>query len=307
MNLLVPTDGQPFPIDQTDAFRLIADFAYDWEMWLRSRERETLYVSPSCERITGYRPATFLADPGMLTAIVHPNDRAAYTHHLQHEFTHPDALTLEFRIVTSTGEECWISHVCQPVHGADGRWLGRRASNRDVTDRVHAEEAYRNLVDHSLQGLMIFQDGLLVFANQAAAEMTGFSQAELLQWRAEDMVGQIHADDRAFVWKRFQERVAGKSLPHHYGFRFVRKDSVVRHWEIFSSMVDYRGKPAIHVALLDVTERQEAQAGKDSALAELRESEKRYRSRLAGARDTARRLAATQLPDGNDCSLASDP
>ena len=146
---------------------------------------------------------------------------------------------------------------------------------------MHAEEAYRNLVDHSLQGLMIFQDGLLVFANQAAAEMTGFSQAELLQWRAEDMVGQIHADDRAFVWKRFQERVAGKSLPHHYGFRFVRKDSVVRHWEIFSSMVDYRGKPAIHVALLDVTERQEAQAGKDSALAELRESEKRYRSRLA--------------------------
>lgn len=280
MNLLVPTDGQQIPIDQTDAFRLIADFAYDWEMWL-GPQRETLYVSPSCQRITGYRPATFLADPGMLTALIHPDDRAAFTHHLEHEFSHSEALTLEFRIVTRTGEECWISHVCQPVHGADGRWLGRRASNRDITDRVRAEEAYRNLVDHSLQGLVIFQDGLLVFANQAAAEMTGFSQAELLHWRAEDMVGQIHSDDRAFVWKRFQERVAGKSLPHHYGFRFVRKDGVVRHWEIFSSMLDYWGKPAIHVALLDVSERHEAEAEKEQALAELRASETRHRRRSA--------------------------
>ena len=280
MNLLVPTDGQPFPIDQADALRLIADFAYDWEMWL-GPQRETLYVSPSCQRITGYRPTAFLADPGMLTAIVHPNDRDAYAHHLEHEFSHPEALTMEFRIVTRAGEECWISHVCQPVHGADGRWLGRRVSNRDVTDRVRAEEAYRNLVDHSLQGLVIFQDGLLVFANQAASEMTGFSQAELLHWRAEDMVSQIHADDRAFVWKRFQERVAGKSLPHHYGFRFVRKDGVVRHWEIFSSMLDYRGKPAIHVALLDVSEQYEAEAEKERALAELQASEARHRRRSA--------------------------
>ncbi len=280
MNLLVSTDGQPFPIDQADALRLIADFAYDWEMWLGPR-REALYVSPSCERITGYRPATFLADPGMLTAIVHPDDRDAFAHHLEHEFAHPEALTLEFRIITRTGETRWINHVCQPVYAADGHWLGRRASNRDATKRVRAEEAYRNLVDHSLQGLVIFQDGLLVFANQTASEMTGFSLEELLHWRAENMVEQIHADDRAFVWARFQDRVAGKTVPHHYGFRFVRKDGVVRHWEIYSSMFDYRGKPAIHVSLLDVSEREEAAAGKDRALTDLEKSEARYRRRFA--------------------------
>lgn len=280
MNLLVPTDGQQIPIDQTDAFRLIADFTYDWEMWL-GPQRELLYISPSCERITGYRPAAFLADHGMLTAIVHPDDREAFSRHLEHEFHHSEPLTFEFRIVTRTDEPRWINHVCQPVHSADGRWLGRRASNRDDTARVRAEEAYRNLVDHSLQGLVIFQNGLLVFANQTASEMTGFSLEELLHWHADDMVGQIHADDRAFVWARFQDRVAGKSLPHHYGFRFFRKDGTVRYWEIFSTLLDYWGGPAIHVVLLDVTERQEAEAGKDSALAELRESEKRYRSRFA--------------------------
>ena len=280
MNLLVPTGGQQLPIDQADAFRLIADFTYDWEMWLGTN-RELLYISPSCERMTGYRPVTFLADPGMLTAVVHPDDRAAFAHHLAHEFDHPEALALEFRIVTRTGEERWISHVCQPVHGADGRWLGRRASNRNITTRVRAEEAYRNLVNHSLQGLVIFQDGLLVFANPTASEMTGYSLEELLHWRADDMISRIHADDRAFVWGRFQDRAAGKTVPHHYGFRFVRKDGVTRHWEIFSAMFGYQGELAIHIALLDVTERREAEADKDRALAELQDSEARFRRRSA--------------------------
>lgn len=36
---------------------------------------------------------------------------------------------------------CWISQVSQPVFGNDGRFLGRRASNRDITDRKHLEQA----------------------------------------------------------------------------------------------------------------------------------------------------------------------
>ena len=44
MNLLVLTDGQQVSIDQADAFRLIADFTYDWEMWL-GPDRELLYIS----------------------------------------------------------------------------------------------------------------------------------------------------------------------------------------------------------------------------------------------------------------------
>ena len=35
-------------------FRAVADFCYDWEYWLAPDGR-LLYVSPSCERITGYR------------------------------------------------------------------------------------------------------------------------------------------------------------------------------------------------------------------------------------------------------------
>ena len=55
----------------------------------------------------------------------------------------------------------------------------------------------------------------------------------------------------------------------------------MRHWEIDSYMLDYQGRPAVHVALLDVTEQHEAQAAKDRVLGELRESEARFRRRSA--------------------------
>ena len=47
--------------------------------------------------------------------------------------------TAEYRVIARTGEERWIEHICQPVHDEDKRWLGQRASNRDITDRKKAE------------------------------------------------------------------------------------------------------------------------------------------------------------------------
>ena len=46
-----------------------------------------------------------------------------------------------FRVITRAGQERWLEHVCQPVHGSNGVYLGRRGSNRDITDRKRAEEA----------------------------------------------------------------------------------------------------------------------------------------------------------------------
>lgn len=36
-----------------EKYRTVADFTYDWEYWINA-EGSYNYVSPSCERITGY-------------------------------------------------------------------------------------------------------------------------------------------------------------------------------------------------------------------------------------------------------------
>ncbi len=37
-------------------YRLVADFTYDWEYWI-APEGNFLYVTPTCERVSGYPPS----------------------------------------------------------------------------------------------------------------------------------------------------------------------------------------------------------------------------------------------------------
>ena len=120
-----------------ERFRTIADFTYNWETW-RDVEHRYIYISPACERTTGYRVEEFMNDPDLVMKIAHPDDRSILAMHEQ-ELTTGQVYSFEFRIITRNGEERWISHICQPVFSADGKPLGRRASNRDITKQKELE------------------------------------------------------------------------------------------------------------------------------------------------------------------------
>ncbi|MBI5894989.1 MAG: PAS domain S-box protein, partial [Desulfobacterales bacterium] len=94
------------------------------------------YVSPSCERITGYAVEEFVKDPDLLIDIVHAMDRKKIAEHLAKDLTgDQESDSLDFRITTRNGREIWINHNCQPVFANDGTFLGRRVGNRDITER----------------------------------------------------------------------------------------------------------------------------------------------------------------------------
>ncbi|HQM48321.1 MAG TPA: PAS domain S-box protein [Candidatus Hydrogenedentes bacterium] len=128
--------------ESKERFRLVADFTYDWEIWLGPKE-EILYISPSCRRITGYEPQDFISDPSLLVHIAHPEDRPALEEHYRTAPRATECQTIEFRIVTKDKRVRWLNHVCQPVHGTDGQALGRRASFRDITAKHEAEQELR--------------------------------------------------------------------------------------------------------------------------------------------------------------------
>lgn len=119
-------------------FRTIADFTYDWEYW-QGEQHELLYINPACQRISGYSQAEFIRKPALLDEIVHPDDRYLFLNHRQ-EIQTENACSLEFRILTKDGQVRWIVHGCQAVFSPDGKRMGRRASNRDITDRKLAEQ-----------------------------------------------------------------------------------------------------------------------------------------------------------------------
>ncbi|MCP4676201.1 MAG: PAS domain S-box protein [Deltaproteobacteria bacterium] len=125
-----------------ERYRTIADFAYDWETW-EGPDGEMRYVSPSCERISGYTAQEFTKDPSLLRKIILPKDLSIWDRHIdrrQEKKIHELGPAVEFRIRRKDGSVRWIQHQCQPVMGEDGRYRGIRGSNRDTTRRRELEE-----------------------------------------------------------------------------------------------------------------------------------------------------------------------
>ena len=126
--------------ESEEKFRTLVDWTYDWEKWV-DPQGNVVYTSPSCERITGWRPEEFISQPNLLMEIVHPDDHQYFAEHkkLVHDQT-AGISSIEYRIIARDGGERWIEHICRPLFGKDNCYLGRRVSSRDVTLRKRAEK-----------------------------------------------------------------------------------------------------------------------------------------------------------------------
>jgi len=125
--------------DAERRYRMVADFTFDWEYWT-DPEGKMLYVSPSCERISGYQAEEFMKNPDLIQEIILKEDRETWAVHRKQARIKLGQLEIQFRICRRDGETRWIEHACQPVHDPGGKFLGVRASNRDITRRKLAED-----------------------------------------------------------------------------------------------------------------------------------------------------------------------
>ena len=138
----------------------------------------------------------------------------------------------------------------------------------DITDRKLAEERagegearFRVIAEQSMLGILIFQDNAIPFVNQAVSDINGYSVDEMLTWTSIDFVRVIHPDDSAFVTEQGRKKHNGdpSALPH-YSYRVVSKSGETRWVEQYSRNVDYGGRSAVFVTLIDITARKLAEA-----------------------------------------------
>jgi PAS domain S-box-containing protein len=180
-------------------YRTVADNTYDWEFWL-DPEGRFIYCSPSCERMTGRRAGEFLADPDLYRATIHPDDREAFEEHLREIHEKQKVGKGQWRYLRPDGTSCWVEHVCQPIFGEKGEYLGIRGSNRDITDRKVVEEAlqrsearFRALAE-AMPQIVWSADamGTMDYYNPRAYEYAGVGHDEVKGWNWESL---IHPED----------------------------------------------------------------------------------------------------------------
>jgi PAS domain S-box-containing protein len=251
-------------------FRTVANFTYDWEYWI-GPDGAVLFMSPSCERFTGFTSDEFTRNPKLLKQIVHPEDRTLFDSHF--ELVSSDkGHEIDFRIISQNGIIHWVSHVCQPVFDEEGKRIGRRVSNREITKRKKAEEAlsdseerYRHLVKYAPTGIyeIDFTYPRFDSVNDSMCEMSGYTREELLAKNPFDL---LTPESQIRFKQRIGKAIAGEKIPENVEYKVITKGGKELWATLNMKLISRNGRfCGAQVVAHDTTERKEAEeAIKDS-------------------------------------------
>ena len=135
-----------------------------------------------------------------------------------------------------------------------------------------SEEKYRSVVEESLVGVYIIEEGLFKYVNKQYCEISGYTYEELVNKAYH--LELVHPDDRNAVRDNTNARLRGESDAIAYQFRMTRKDGQVIMVKALGSVSSHHGRPAIIGTLLDISkeqalEQQLRQAQKMEAIGQL--------------------------------------
>jgi len=179
------------------------------------------------------------------------------------------------------------------VIGFTARGLIRRTKERDRAEAnlLFSEKKYSKVVESSLTGIYVIQDGKIVFANPRFAEIYGYSLDELI---GTDGLSLVHPGDRKLVAERGEMRLRGKTVPKEYEARGLHKNGTTLWIKRHNTLTEYDGRPAILGNVEDVTDQKLAED-------EIRRKEKEVRvvsSRLLNSWEEERKRIAYEVQEG---------
>jgi len=260
----VPTEPTMDAVTQPSAkyFRLLAEYTSDL-VCLHDPDGHFLYLSPSCERLLGYKPSELV---GMNAyELFHPDDITnIQSNSHQHALMGKTVNSISYRIRKKSGEYIWFETFSQPILDSQGSVVQLVTASRDITDRRHAEtalreseERYRAFVECSPDMIMVSNlTGQILFINESGARMLGM--------KAPDQQGTHFVSD-FFNLNRLPTNShqifnpidnPSVTLLEH---QIQRPDGHIRYLEVTSLPIQYQEAPAVLSVGRDVTARRQAQ------------------------------------------------
>ena len=142
----------------------------------------------------------------------------------------------------------------------------------DISKRKRAEDAlreseekFRVLAETSPTAIVLIQGERFVYVNEATVRLTGYAEEELMGMRFWELT---HPDFREMVRSIGLARQRGEQAPKRYQSKIITKGGEERWIEVSGSTMDYEGKPAGIVTVMDVTEAKLAEERIQAALVE---------------------------------------
>ena len=147
-----------------------------------------------------------------------------------------------------------------PTTAPDGSITGTRATYLDITERKREEQKrqeaqsrYRALMEQTLVGICIVQDGSIVYANPKMADISGYTLEEQTAFLS--FLDLVAEEDRQAMAQRLEQSLAPESEPDTGVVHMRRKDGVTVPLQVQGGPVQYGGRPAVAVTALDISGR----------------------------------------------------
>jgi diguanylate cyclase (GGDEF)-like protein/PAS domain S-box-containing protein len=118
-------------------YRMLAEHSHDMVVRMRA-DGERLYVSPSARDILGWEPDEMLQPSH---GLIHPDDRPIQQQAIATVLASGDPVTTSYRVRHKQGHYIWMEANARPIPGVDGSTTDVIFAARDITERMHAEEA----------------------------------------------------------------------------------------------------------------------------------------------------------------------
>ena len=254
--------------EEKEKYAVIANNTFNWEFW-KDSSGKYLFMSPTCEKITGYHSDDFLNDRVNMYQLIHQDDIELHKQKQQEAIDQNAPVSFKFRIITKSGAERIIEQVCFPVFGLKGKCLGLRGTNIDITERAQkdkllaeSEARLSNLVNS--QSNYIIRTDLLgrhTFWNKKFEEDFGWLYGGSRGLELSSSMASIctYHQDRAREAVKTCLLEPGKVVPVELDKPTQDGGTVVTYWE-FVCITDAEGNPSeMQCTGIDITERKRAE------------------------------------------------
>nr|WP_315479860.1 GAF domain-containing sensor histidine kinase [uncultured Rhodoferax sp.] len=142
--------------------------------------------------------------------------------------------------------------------------VGAALERQQAMEEIRNSEArYRSVIENVGVGVVVVQDGRMVFANPSMVRIVGHSLEYLL---AHPFTATIHPEDVPVVMERHQRRLRGEAVEVNYNFRVITEAGQVRTLELSAVLIQWSQRDATLLFVVDATARMQAEENQQIAL-----------------------------------------
>jgi PAS domain S-box-containing protein len=238
------------------------------------RDWTLVFAGANIERLTGYPAKDFLSGSVLWRALIHPDDLEMVKCRFREAVKKEEkVLRVEYRILHRNGEVRWLADRRQLAYDARGSFVHVDGLLLDISDRRRSEEALRLTqfaVDRAGDAAYwVKPDGRLIYVNDQACKVLGYSREELLSLTIHDVNPEFPPQVWSDHWEDLRRRKSYTMETRHRA-----KDGRILPVEVNVNYVEFDGKEYNCASARDISVRVQALERSRQLEAQLLQSQK---------------------------------